>query len=71
MNFQFIIIFKMLSLLLISTLFNKLSCFHKDNKKLISEKELAAMVSSSLVDLPSDAEISDVDDEEVEVCISV
>jgi hypothetical protein len=27
------------------------------------------MVSSSLADLPSDAEISDVDDEEVEVCI--
>jgi len=33
----------------------------------VSEQELAAMVSSSLKDIPSDAEVSDVDDDEVEV----
>ena len=38
-------------------------------KQLVSEQELAAMVSKSLADSPSDAEISDVDDSDVEVCI--
>lgn len=33
---------------------------------MISEKELAALVSSSMADIPSDAEISDIDDAEVE-----
>lgn len=36
-------------------------------RKVISDKELAAMVSSSMADIPSDAEISDIDDAEVEV----
>lgn len=38
----------------------------KKTKKMISEKELAALVSSSMADIPSDAEISDIDDAEVE-----
>ncbi|XP_057379948.1 coiled-coil and C2 domain-containing protein 1-like [Daphnia carinata] len=38
----------------------------KKTRKLISEKELAALVSSSMADIPSDAEISDIDDAEVE-----
>lgn len=37
---------------------------------MVSEKELAAMVNSSLADIPSDAEISDIDDAEVEVMLS-
>ena len=36
-------------------------------KQLVSEQELAAMVSSSLADIPSDGEVSDVDDADVEV----
>lgn len=36
-------------------------------KKVVSEKELNAMVAHSLKDIPSDAEISDIDDAEVEV----
>jgi len=38
-------------------------------KQLVSEQELAAMVSSSLADIPSDGEVSDVDDADVEVCM--
>lgn len=44
--------------------------FHPGQKKLVSEKELAAMVSNSMADIPSDAEISDIDDADVEVNIS-
>lgn len=36
-------------------------------KPVVSAAELDAMVSSSLKDIPSDAEVSDVDDAEVEV----
>lgn len=36
-------------------------------KQIVSEDELNAMVANSLKDIPSDAEVSDVDDAEVEV----
>jgi len=38
----------------------------KGRKQLVSEKELNEMVSHSLKDIPSDAEVSDIDDDEVE-----
>ena len=34
---------------------------------MVTEEELNAMVSKSMMDVPSDAEISDVDDADVEV----
>ena len=36
-------------------------------KQVVSEQELNKMVAHSLKDIPSDAEISDIDDDEVEV----
>jgi hypothetical protein len=51
-----------------------MSCFHimysfliTAQKPIVSPEELDAMISSSLRDIPSDAEVSDVDDAEVEV----
>lgn len=41
-------------------------CF-SGRKQVVSERELNEMVAHSLKDIPSDAEISDIDDAEVEV----
>lgn len=38
-------------------------------KPVVSPQELDAIISSSLRDIPSDAEVSDVDDAEVEVLL--
>ena len=37
--------------------------------KVVSPEELDAMISSSLKDIPSDGEVSDIDDAEVEVSL--
>lgn len=44
--------------------------FYSGKKTLVTERELNAMISSSMADLPSDEDISDIDDAEVEVSIT-